>query len=153
MELCSRLERLAVKRPTQQARRDVEAALTHKWEGVQVHAGRVLASWGGRRSIDALRQWLVSSMGKEGDSALRAEAVKALCRCFEPRDATWMLDLYFEARGIFIRHQLLPFVTAVPRDQAERRIAIERDSTSETRRAAATVAGRRLRAIGTHHEK
>lgn len=118
-----------------------------------MHAARVLASWGSRRSIDALRQWLVSSMGKEGATTIRAEAVKALCQCIEPRDATWVLDLYFEARINFVRRQLLPFITAVPRDQAEHRTRIERDSTSQTRREAAAVAERWLRAIEKHREK
>ena len=122
---CARLESLLHSRPNETARKEVEDALRSKWEGVQVWAGRVLAAWGGRRSIDALRGWLEVSLSKEAGWAIRGEAVRSLCQCYEPRDVPWLLDLYFSAADRLLRHEFSPVILALPEDVVRERIALE----------------------------
>ena len=141
---CLRLEALTHGQSTSKRRKEVHEALQSKWEGVQVWAGRVLASWGDRDSIDRLRDWLESSLAKETGWAIRGEAVKALCECYKPEDIPWLLDLYFKTEDRLRRYELLPLVTALPQDMVRRRIKTELKSELEARRDAATIAARRL---------
>jgi len=141
---CARLESLLHSRPNETARKEVEVALRSKWEGVQVWAGRVLAAWGGRRSVDALRGWLEVSLSKEAGWAIRGEAIRSLCQCYEPRDVPWLLDMYFSAADRLLRHEFSPVILALPEDVVRERIALEAGSQIETRREAATVATRML---------
>jgi len=143
-EACGRLESLLYTRPTEAARQEVERALNSKWEGVQVWAGRVLASWGGRRSVDALRGWLEGSMRKEAGWAVRGEAIRSLGQCHQPRDVEWLLDMYFDATDRLLRHEFLPLIEALPEDAVRQRIAQERRSGVQSRLEAADVALRRL---------
>lgn len=151
--LCARLEGLAHSRPDEERRREVEDALHSKWEGVQVWAGRVLAAWGGRRSIEALRGWLESARPKEAGWAVRGEAIRALCQCYEPEDVSWLLDLYFETSDRLLRHEFLPVITALPEAAVRKRINLEAKSPSPSRREAATIAARRLRSWVEHLER
>lgn len=143
-EACGRLESLLYTRPTEVTRQEVERALNSKWEGVQVWAGRVLASWGGRRSVDALRTWLEASMCKEAGWAVRGEAIRSLCQCYQSRDVEWLLDMYFDATDRLLRHEFLPLIEALPEDAVRHRIAQERQSEVQSRVAAADIALRRL---------
>jgi hypothetical protein len=143
-EWCGRLERLAQTRPTPESRRHVDEALQSKWEGVQVWAVRVLAAWGDRQCIDAIRRWLEIKLSKARGWSSRGEAVKALCQCYEADDVPWLLDLYFGTTDRVLGHEFLPFIEALPEDTVRRRIDIESRSASERRREAATIAARRL---------
>lgn len=143
-DACGRLESLLYTRPTESARQEVERALNSKWEGVQVWAGRVLASWGGRRSVGALRRWLEASMLKEAGWAVRGEAIRSLCHCYQPRDIEWILDIYFDATDRLLRHEFLPLIEALPEDAVRQRIAQERRSGVKSRLDSADVALRRL---------
>jgi hypothetical protein len=143
-DACARLEALLYSRPTETTREEVEQALMSKWEGEQVWAGRVLAAWGGRRSIEALRRWLEGAMAKEAGWAVRGEAIRALCQCYQPRDASWMLDMYFDAPSALVRHELLPVVDALPEEVVHQRIEMERRAGVPSRVEAAVRALRRL---------
>lgn len=97
-ELSDRLERFARTRENPETRREVERALRSKWEGARANAAKVLGIWGGRRSVDALREALESSLEKPVGWAFRSVLVKALCACADPADdAPWMLECYFAA--------------------------------------------------------
>lgn len=141
---CIRLESFTHGLPTSTRRKEVDEALRSKWEGVQVWAARVLASWGDRQSIDELRRWLESSLTKEAGWAVRGEAVNALCKCYKAEDIPWLLDMYFKTEDRLLRHELLPFVTALPHEVVRRRIKKELKSESELRQDSATIAKRRL---------
>jgi hypothetical protein len=122
----------------------VEDALGSKWEGVQVWAGRVLASWGDRQSIDLLRDWLHRALGKEAGWTLRGEAVRSLCQCYQREDIPWLLDLYFEAEDPLQRHEFSPFIIALPEADVRHRIQTEMKGESKPRKAAAQAATRML---------
>ena len=141
---CARLESLLHIRPTEALRDEVESALRSKWEGVQVWAGRVLAAWGGRRSIDALRRWLEASLPKDAGWAVRGEAIRSLCVCYQPRDIQWLMDLYFGAEDRLLRHEFSPLIIQLPEPAVRERIALERRSEIASRREAATAALRTL---------
>jgi hypothetical protein len=143
-EQCRQLAAMLYSRPTDARRLAVDRALGSKWEGVQVWAGRVLATWGDRRSIDTLRRWLAHSLEKEAGWALRGQAIRSLCECYEPKDIPWMLELYFSADTHEHLHQweLLRFVQELPIESIRERIAVERGSDIASRRAAAEVAAR-----------
>jgi len=141
---CLQLETLTHGKPTSVKRKEVDDALQSRWEGVQVCAGRVLASWGDRDSIDKLRGLLESSLSKESGWAIRGEAVRALSECYKAEDIPWILDLYFETKDRLRRHELLPLITSLPKDVVTRRIKKELKNELETRRDAAAMAARRL---------
>jgi hypothetical protein len=152
-EWCDRLASHLHSRPNAPARQEVEDGLRSKWEGVQVWAGRVLASWGDRRSIDLLREWLDGLLTKEAAWSVRGEAVRALCQCYRPADVPWMLDLYFGAEDPLLRHEFSPFIFALPEDKVRQRIVREAQSASESRREAAKVATRFLQHRGTRQPR
>jgi hypothetical protein len=131
---CERLATHLHSRPNATSRRQVEDGLRSKWEGVQVWAGWVLASWGDRQSIDLLRGWLEHMLTKEAEWTVRCEAVRALCQCYRPADVPWMLDLYFGSTDPLLRHEFGPFIFTLPEDAIRRRIRTESQSASETRR-------------------
>ena len=141
---CNQLATHLHSRPNARSRRDVEDGLRSKWEGVQVWAGRVLASWGDRQSIDLLRDWLEGLLKKEAAWTVRGEAVRALCQSYKPADVPWMLDLYFEANDPLLRHEFSPFIFTLPEGDVKKRIRREAQSGSAVRRDAAKIASRML---------
>jgi hypothetical protein len=141
-ELSDRLDRLARTRENPETRREVEAALSSKWEGVRANAAKVLGIWGGRRSVDVLREALESSMEKRAGWALRTVLVRALCQCTDPvEDAPWMLDCYFNASFHSLSRagqwEFWPFVSAVPKPVLRERVEIELRSATKDRAEAA----------------
>lgn len=67
-----------------------------KWEGVQVVAARVLGKWGGRRSVELLRNWLIGYYDRKSrNMGVERVASEALLACYEAQDVAWILDLYF----------------------------------------------------------
>jgi len=141
---CDRLATHFHSRPNATSRREVEEGLRSKWEGVQVWAGRVLASWGDRRSIDLLHEWLEGLLEKEAAWSVRGEAVRALCQCYKSADVPWMLDLYFGANDPLLRHEFGPFIFVIPENDVRKRIRREAQSASAVRRDAARIASRIL---------
>lgn len=137
-EYSNYLRRLAKQGRTPEAQAEIEAALHSKWEGVQVVAGRILAEWRGRKSVEAIRAWLLRSFGKEHGSTVQAEATKALAECFEAQDIAWILDLYFSVPDVYHKHTLaLHLIRKLPAEEARDRIVAEINSSDlENRRAA-----------------
>ena len=109
-------------RPSADRRAEVEALLEHKWEGVQTVAGRVLGTWGGPESVVALRRWLLRLYERPYGWAARGVAAKSLARCVTEADEAWVLDLYFELPTLMLRHEVLPIVAALPREQTVERL-------------------------------
>ena len=142
---CRRLDELAALPATAPSRQEVLEALGSKWEGVQVHAGRALAAWGGRESIDRLREWLDRSLDKAAGRSVRGEAVRCLRRACDSSDAPWLLDYFFSAASPAERHEFFPFFDLTPLNVLRERIAVESQSSQQSRRDAARVATRRLR--------
>ncbi len=137
---CDRLKSLVSVKPNDQVREEVNRELHSKWEGVQVCAGRVLATWGDRQSIGALRDWLQSSLKKKSGWAVRGQAIQFLCQCYQSDDVNWLLDLYFEQENRLIRHELLPLIVALPEPAVRRRILAESHSNIDSKIEAAEIA-------------
>ena len=118
----SRLLELAAGEDTAEARQELETALSSKWEGIQVIAGRILAAWGGDASRASVRAWLERLCHKHpGGVGAVAEAAKVLARVVEGSDADWILDLYLARsqppRFWSYAHELLPLLQAIPPDE------------------------------------
>jgi hypothetical protein len=122
-------------KPTAKRRAEVEALLQSKWQGVQVSAAHVLATWGGPESVSALRRWL-------SKGGLAREAIRALGRCVGDDDVEWALDLYFRSpplrRGFGQSSGLLfwPLVIGLPRSPTLTRLRREATQASPNREAA-----------------
>ena len=123
-------------------RSEIEAALAHKFEGVQSVAAQVLGQWGGRESIPALRQWLHDCLGRRFGWSIRDVAVGVLADLVGPEDVDWVLDLYFEAEGVLLKRELLFIVMVLPPEAArERLVSMTRHDARETRQAAVKAVG------------
>lgn len=140
-EQCKRLEVLSRARERPEMRREVEEALRSKWEGVRASAAKVLGTWGGRRSVEALRKALEDCRDKHAGWALRGVLVRALCKCADPDDAPWMIDFYFDAAFHSMKRasqwEFWPFVRAAPKPLLRKRIELELRSPSTSRKEAA----------------
>jgi HEAT repeat protein len=137
-----RLRSLGAKRPTPEARSEVVAALSSKWEGVQAVAAEVLAGWGDRECVGHLRQFLIRCFEREYGWAIRGVVVRALRRVVSEEDAGWVLDLYFSPPGLLPKHELLWLVAALPLAAARGRlVAALRDPRWDNRQAAVKAIG------------
>jgi HEAT repeat protein len=137
-----RLRELGAKRPTPEARTEVVAALSSKWEGVQAVAAEVLAGWGDRDCVEHLRGFLSRSFAREHGWAIRGVLVKALRRVVTEEDVDWVLDLYFGLEGWLPKHELLWLVAALPpRAARERLVAALSDLRWDNRHAAVKAIG------------
>src|SRR5688572_16655764 len=100
-EMVQHIRALGAGPPTPEVRVAVESYLFSKWQGIQVVAGRVLATWGGRESVDALRAWLLrlyepAPQKKERHwLSTRREVGRCLAKCVTAEDCGWLLALYF----------------------------------------------------------
>ena len=99
--------------PSPERRAEVAEALHHKWDGIQSVAAQVLGQWGGRESLAVIRAWLTDSFTRRYGWSVRGVAVTQLVRLVEPRDADWVLELYFGRESSLAKHELLPLVLAL----------------------------------------
>jgi hypothetical protein len=152
-EQCDRLKSLLHTKPNDLVREEVEHALHSKWEGVQVCAARVLATWGDRQSIQALRDWLQSSLDRKSGWAVRGQAIRLLCQCYQSDDIHWLLDLYFEEENRLRRHEFLPLIISLPEPVVRRRILLESLSEIDRRREASRIAMTRLEQVSQSKQK
>jgi hypothetical protein len=116
-EISRRLRWFRTVKPTQKRRVEAEALLASKWDGVQVSAAQVLAAWGGRESVGALRTWLELRVDRRdpSTSVVRPGAV-ALGQCVEEEDVEWALDLYLKAGpDTYRQNELFPLLEGLPR--------------------------------------
>jgi HEAT repeat protein len=137
---CERLKQLGRRKPTIEARREVEEALRSKWEGMQSAALHALGDWGDRRSVDLLREWLQEAFQRKYGWGIRGVAVKALARCVREEDVPWVLETYFGLRGVLRKHELLWLVMALPVPRARDRLLLEAQSSNRDNRQAAMKA-------------
>jgi hypothetical protein len=144
-EECSRLVELRRLRPTPERWEEAIRALNSKYEGVQVHAARVLGEWGGQRSTTLLKEWLVRNLEREAGWSAVGVATRELRRCVILDDSEWILELYFTAEDVACRHSLLGLAVVLPSDLLRERAAIESGSSDPRRQAAAKVLLNRLR--------
>jgi hypothetical protein len=135
-EATERLRALGTQRPTPERWAEVATALESKFEGVQVVAGRVIANWGGRPAVEALRPWLVRLCERRDSLAARGAAAEALSWCVEAEDTEWILDLYFSLAPL-TNHDILPLVGVLSPDRVRPRIKIEARSSEAVNRWAA----------------
>jgi hypothetical protein len=141
-EITYRLRRIGQKRPSPEARAEVAAALSNKWEGVQAVAAQVLGGWGDRESVELLRRFLVRCIDRKFGWSIRGVAVRALRPVVTEEDVDWILDLYFSPNGYFPKHELLWLVTALPpKATRPRLVAGLRDKRWYIRRAAVNAIG------------
>lgn len=94
-ETIARLRELA-RDPGAGHREELEAALHCKWEGVQVVAGRILASWACPESERAVREWFLR-LSSSGSSKFAVAEVAARClsRFLSPECGPWVLPRFF----------------------------------------------------------
>ena len=136
-ELTERLRRLGTRRPSPEARTEVLAGLSSKWEGVQVVATGVLGRWGDRESVERLREFLSECFGREAGWGIREVIVRALRPAVTEADVGWVLDLYFRLEGWLPKHELQWLVIALPPRAARARlVAALRDPRWDNRHAA-----------------
>ena len=141
-ELSEYLRMLGERRPTPEVRAEVNAALNHKREGIQSVAAQVLANWGGRESLVALRTWLGDCLRRESGWSVQGVAFRELARLVGPDDVTWVLDLFFSVPGWLPKHQLLTLVLALPAEAAKPGLVRGlRDPIWENRQAAVKAIG------------
>ena len=135
--LVAHLRQLGTKRPSPEERREVEQHLSNKWQGVQSVAAQVIAGWGGREAVHALRELLMRSYEKPHWWAIRGVAARQLAKCLDETDAEWVLDHYFGQPNIFTKHRTASLVWGLPVEAARARLEAELLSTDpENRRAA-----------------
>ena len=141
-ELTERLRRLGTRRPSPEARTEVLAGLSSKWEGVQVVATGVLGRWGDRESVERLREFLSECFGREAGWGIREVIVRALRPAVTEADVGWVLDLYFRLEGWLPKHELQWLVIALPPRAARARlVAALRDPRWDNRHAAVKAIG------------
>jgi HEAT repeat protein len=134
------LRQLGQQPPSPEARREVEQHLVSQWQGVQSVAAQVLAGWGGRASVEALRGLLLRSYGQPHWWMIRGVAASALGRCVDASDADWVLDHYFGLRGVLAKHEMRPLVWSLPISAARARLEAECRSDERDNREAAMKA-------------
>jgi hypothetical protein len=142
----------SISKPSAEMTAEVEALLKSPREGIQVKAAQTLARWRRPSSKSHLREWLLSTYDRRHGSAVRAQAAKALALFIEPKDADWVLDLYFaraprprELSAVLEIRALLPLVAALPPSAVSQRATAEGESAEVNRRRAAIFA---LHAVG-----
>ncbi len=141
-QVTARLRQIGATRPTPEARAEVAAALSSKWEGVQAVAANILGAWGDRESVEYLRQFLVRCFDREYGWAIRGVVVRALRPIVSETDVGWLLDLYFGLKGQLSKHELLWLVTRLPPQAARERLVYAlRDPRWENRQAAVKAIG------------
>lgn len=136
----SRLKELSSQRATPERWQEAVGGLNSKFEGIQVGAACVLASWGGRDAVDLLRDWLMRLYENEDSFSARIQAVRCLARIVDRNDATWVLDLFFGLSDPVEQHWLLPLVAALPSDTVRSRLVTESKSDIARNRLAAMKA-------------
>lgn len=120
------LNSLQEKPPAREHRERIVAALRSESDGLARLAAKVLARWGDRDSVQALRDLLAASDGIERFGWLyRDIAVSALARCIGNEDAPWVLDRYFSTSSARYRSALLPLVLRLPRSVVRDRVMSE----------------------------
>ena len=134
------LKELGQLKATPQRLAQVKNALCSKWEGTQSAALQVLALWGGRDAIEAIRAFLVEAYGREFGWSIRGVAVQALASVVGPKDVEWVLDQYFSRPTLLEKHELLPIVLRLPPEKARGRLLRELRSDDPLNRQAAVKA-------------
>ena len=127
---------------TPERRAEVVDALRYKREGIQSIAAEVLGRWGGRESLESIRQWLVACFARERGWSVRGVAVRELAQLVETRDAAWVLELYFGQADRLVQHELLGLVLALSPDAARQELVSRlRDPAWINRQAAVKAIG------------
>ena len=144
-ETTSHLRAIGAEPPTPERWNEVTAALESKFEGIQVVAARVLATWGGRAAVETLRPWLVKLCDRPDSFHARGAAAKVLAQCVEAQDTEWVLDLYFGLPDALLKHDLLPLIEVLPPDRVRPRVLTEARSPEAINRQAALKAVARIR--------
>ena len=140
-QITNRLKELGSKPETPEARKEVMESLESKWEGIQAVAAKVLAIWGGRESVDALRAWLIQCHQRKYGWAVRRVAVKALSQCVDESDVDWILEMYFSVSGVHAKHELLyPLIVNLSSEATYKRLILESKSKDRDNRQAAMKA-------------
>ena len=138
-QICDRIRYLGSQEETPDARAEVEAAFALKWEGAQAVAARVLGHWGGRRSVELIKEWLLNYYHRQRrGGSIEKVAVDALLECFDIQDNSWILDIYFDEPRKNYFHSM---ISALHLDAAtEARIVAETEHPEPNHRYAALIA-------------
>ncbi len=139
-EAVAKLRALKARKPIPDRRKQVEAALQDKFEGIQSVGLEVLGAWGDAQSVATLRDFLTGCFSRPQGRSIRSAAVKALAPLVKAGDAKWVLDLYFALPDIYAKHEMLWLVTKLPLDAASDRLLRELRSPNWINRHAAVKA-------------
>jgi HEAT repeat protein len=139
-ELASDRRSLASLKPTPERLATITAALDSKFEGIQSVALQVLGKWRGTKSVDLLHDFVSKAFTRDHGWSIRAVAVKALARHLRPKDAEWVLTLYFGLPNALLKHEIFPLVIRLPTVTAYERLKRELRNTDWMNRQAAVKA-------------
>lgn len=134
-ELCDRLRKLGERPPSAAGRRELDAALGSKWEGVQVTAARSLAAWGDARAIERVWGVLEELCGKRSRWSATGAVAAALAPHHRAIGVTRVLGLYIERCRSENRFALWHLTDVLP----------DADAASELERRLRTSDGEELR--------
>jgi hypothetical protein len=136
--LCNELKAMATQPETPELREKAESELNSKWTGVQVCAARVLAAWGGRRSVELLKAWVEKWYFDDYKTyyAMQHTSSDILAECIELQDADWALEIYLALYPTVGRWALWAVLHKIPFDAVQERLVQESASDDRIRRLA-----------------
>jgi hypothetical protein len=115
--ICEALHQIGALPPTDALRKAVEQQLSHKHNGVQTIAARVLTTWGGHEVLSVLYEWFLrNSTGHQ----LRSEAAQLIAEILRPtaNDTQWAIERFLSLPGYSARFDFLAAVAAVSSSRA-----------------------------------
>lgn len=139
-EICARLKTLFGSKETPEAFDEVKAAISLRYVDVKCVAAQVLGGWGSPQAKYLLKNSLMESYNRNQNYQLRGVIVRALSSCLSETDSSWLLEHYFDVKGVLNKHELLPAVLALPPDSARKRLVLESASENRDNRQAAMKA-------------
>lgn len=144
--ICIELREIGLQQPTDDSFTFVVNSLHSKWQSVQVVAAQVLGSWGLETAVPPLRAWLEALFVNRRWFSVRKQAFKALAKCVTEADVSWILDLYFQQEGMYLRVEMLDFMRVVlsicPTAEASQRLVQDcRSNHLENSRASIMIYG------------
>ncbi len=116
---CERLKKLGKRPASGDSRREVIRYLESSKQSVQYTAAQTLAAWGGRKSVDPLRYWLLLMLLTSRGRTMQGKAADLLARCVDSTDEGWVIGLFFDLKEhIAARDKIVPLVSCFKKSEA-----------------------------------
>lgn len=123
--VCRELRGLGKRKPHQEARARLNAALTSKWESVRLVAARALAEWGDEESIMAIRGLLEDLVTMPRHSTPTLQVTGLLEHRLRRADFEWVVDLFLHQAHPDNRQFLDGLFRQFPPSMVRRRFEME----------------------------